>query len=213
MEKNLMLQDVLFEVRKAYRLVAVYQRRILDMARFIQDHFSEQGYKPYWYLHKYDLKVTSTGASVPTDRWSLDMLPLYNGLSMLYIPKLADANPKKDELLLEIRFDNDDGFEEPNSREPKVENFKPAEECTSKLWLCVFGVLDVKNNWLHNVYNTTEWPISGEIHINEIEKTWSAGKYYDLSEIVDQTKLIDVINDFKFFVDEKKKIILSEYTA
>jgi len=202
MEMSTELNDALVEVRKAYRLVAIYQRRILDMAKIIQ---KELEYKPYWYVNtKYDVR----NRNVPTDRWSLDMLPLYTGLSMLYLPQQADSNcTKKEEWMLEIRFDNDSGFNKTDGNEPDPRLFAQPIECISQLWLCAFGTRadGEKTNWLNNVFNQTDWPKSGDISCNE--RTYAIGKHFDIATIGDEVALLKVIEDFKRLVLLKRSEI------
>lgn len=200
MATKLELKDALIEVRKAYRLVAVYQRRILDMAKTIQKSFD---YKSYHYESSH---YNVRGRAVPTDRWSLDMLPLYQGLCLLYLPQKADSNfTKNDEWMLEIRFDNDTGFIMSGSSEPNPTSFKSPEKCESRLWLCAFGTFrdESNTNWLNDVYNETHYS-DNEKNEWHNEKTYSIGKNYDLSAIADEPALNVVICDFKNIVESQR---------
>jgi hypothetical protein len=135
----------------------------------------------------------------------MDLLPLYNGLSMLFLPQKAESNyPKRDEWMLEIRFDNDSGFEIRGSQEPNPKDFKDPRECESKIWLCAFGVMeDSKEIYWLDVFNNIEWP-ADDNYLTKNGK-WAAGKYYNLSTIPDEKALITTIEDFNKFIDEKRK--------
>jgi len=202
MEVKHNLSETLTEVRKAYRLIAAYQRRLLDMAKVIQGHFD---YKPYWHYNtNYDIRSNR----VATDRWSIDMLPMYHGFLMLFLPQKADNNfPKKDEWLLEIGFNNDSGYKTNNNREPDPLEFDKPADSKSFMTLNAFGVVrDMKNtNWLNFVHKNTDWPSDEKIVQNMGYGTWAAGKSYDMAELVDENALMEKIIDFKAFIEEKKK--------
>ncbi|GEM_PF-2908968 len=199
------LKDALCEIRKAYRLIVVYQRRIMDMAKKINQGF---GFKPFFQVN---FKYNATGSKKPTDRPSIDMLPLYSGYCMLFLPQKGGVydhkNPKRSEYMLEIIFDNDTGFRNVYGEEPDPVSFADPGECETKLWLYVYGVTeDMKDtNWDTNVRQKLDWPKDGEHILNE--KLWAAGKSYDLSVIQDESALKMVIEDFKKFVNLKRQEI------
>jgi len=199
------LENVLCEVRKAYRLIAAYQRRILDMAKKIQNSL---GYKPYQHDHP-NIGLRPRGDNLPTVRRSIDMLPLYNDLYMLYLPPKAEVfSPKRDEWMLEVTFNNDTGFKIiNNNEEPDPLNFDDVESCTSRLWLCAFGVKKNMENtqWWSSVYCQIKKPTDNS-HV-DTEKLWAAGKSYNLAKIPDEKALNQVVDDFRGFVEGKRKEI------
>ena len=194
------LTEALVEVIKAYRLVAVYQRRILDIAKTIQLSLE---YKQYYYCNNdYDINKNNI---LPTEQWSLAMLPLYTGLSMFYYPQKADPNIQNiDEWMLEIRFYNDSGFDNQGGVEPKPENFDPPEECKSRMLLCAYGTKIAKEGfcWRDNVLNITDYPVDGDM--KEEPETYSIGRHYDLALIGSEADLNIVIDDFKKLVKTKR---------
>lgn len=196
------LEKALCDVRKAYRLVAAYQRRILDMAKKIQDMLE---YKPCTFDHPY---ISLRKQSIPSSRWSIDMLPLYNDLYMLYLPQKGDFNHAKiDEWMLELVFVNDTGFKIVNNEEPDPLNLESPENCCSRLWLRAFGIKEAMENahWWAEVHQKIQWPDDGQSC--ETEKLWAAGKSYNLATIPDEQALERVIAEFKQFVDGKRKDI------
>lgn len=67
------LQQTLNDVRKSYRLLALYQRRILDTVKFIANHYNLQ-------LQSGHSKFSNTakkGRGVQFDQWSWDWLSMY----------------------------------------------------------------------------------------------------------------------------------------
>lgn len=201
MEVKHNLNETLTEVRKAYRLIAAYQRRLLDMAKVIQGHFD---YKSYWHYNtSYDIRSNR----IATDRWSIDMLPMYHGFLMLFLPQKASHDfPKRGEWMLEIRFDNDSGYKMNNNREPEPLEFDNPADSKSFMALNAFGVLkDMENmNWLNMVHRNTDRPSDEKIVRNAELWTWAAGKSYNIAELIDENALREKINDFENFIKEKK---------
>lgn len=199
---NSKLNDALCDVRKAYRIIVAYQRRIIDMAKIIQNSF---GYK-YFYRVNHNYNATGTGS--PTNRPSIDMLPLYTGLSMFFLPQESDPHsPKKNEWMLEVIFYNDTGFKNIYGQEPDITSFNDADKSESKLWLCAFGVIEDLNNmnWYDQVYQNTKWPEPGAHFVQE--KFWAAGKFFNLAKIPDEPSLNFAIDDFKRFVADRRKAV------
>jgi hypothetical protein len=200
MDQSLELKNALCEVRKAYRLIATYQRRILDITRIIQNTL---GLKPYCYDHNY---YNIRGRAFPTDRWSIDFLPLYNGMSILFLNEGADSNhPKVDDIMLDVRFENDTGFERSSTKEPRPEEFETSvEDSESKLCLYAFGVTeDMPNTNFYNIiWHQMEY--AGNEQYEEYEKFWNLGKSYDLSILPDEDSIKEMLEDFRALLKENK---------
>lgn len=202
MEVNNDLNNALCEVRKAYRLIAIYQRRILDMAKVIQKSFD---FKPYVYEnHDHNINIGGNGR-FPTERCSFDMLPMYPKISLLFLPQNADYNnPKANEFMLDIRFESDTGYKNNNKQEPKPEEFDDVDQSETKMYLYAFGVLENLNscNWYVNIWGCYEYPTLGELVVDG--DIWVAGKSYDLCTVPDENSLNILIDDFKKFVEDKQ---------
>ena len=126
------LQKALLDVRKAFRLLWLYQRRVLDIIHLITDKFNHEFYCWAPMGGKPPGRMTTD----PTDNWAWSMLPFYQ-LCLLYPPSDAIlGQPKKGEWLLEIGIQSDDGFpigEE--ETEPDPTQFPSVETCSSILSL------------------------------------------------------------------------------
>lgn len=191
------LVDALTEVRKAYRLVHKYQRRILDMTKFIVE---KMGYFPYWWDNEY-FDVRSN--RVPSERYAFDTMPLYVGTYMLF---LRQENPNKiepGEGLLDIQFEVDSGFKD-SKQEPDTSSFSKSSECESYLYLGAICSTENKDaNWLYNVYNETEYPEIGENQEGAIRQEGSYILFrnrYNLTAIKDEEDLLVIIEDFQLLI-------------
>ncbi len=191
------LNEALTEVRKAYRLVHSYQRRILDMTNYIKEHM---GYKSYWWNNEY-FTVRSNG--LPSDRWAYDNIPLYMGSGMLFLHEKIDYNKVLiGEGLLEIQFDVDSGFIKTKT-EPNTNDFKASEECSSYMYLgaiCGTEEHTLEINWLTSVFYKLTYP---EIKDSNIIYRIKEDKFilyrarYDLNLIKNQNDLTIIIDKFK----------------
>src|SRR6266851_1847466 len=115
------LKNTLIEVRKAYRLIYLYQYYVFDIVRKIVEEFGNPKFY-CWDTQHYEKPPPLT--SSPLDRWTWDMLPTYD-LSLLFLSVGADTNRQRQgDWLLEIRVVADDGFELQGSTEPDPTKFR-----------------------------------------------------------------------------------------
>ena len=154
------LKGALVDVRKSYRLLWSYQRRVFDIIGLIASEMGQDFY--YWQVLHSDGPVRS--GTNPLKKWAWDMLPMVQA-SYLFLPSGADPNsPRRGEWMLEISVLSDSGFDEPKGgAEPDASDFPDAAECASTMslfaWYCKE---DCDVNWFNMVWNRMEWPKSDE---------------------------------------------------
>ena len=198
------LKEALTEVRKSYRMIHSYQRRILDMTNYI---IEKMDYKSYWWDNEY-FNVRSN--RLPSDRWAYDSMPLYMGSGMLYLHKDIDYGTVKiGEGLLEIQFDADSGFNY-SKAEPETSTFRDAEDCHSYLYLgAICGLKEEKKNWLDNIFYETTYPkvLESNIIYTSLQYPYILFRArYDLSEIEEENDLKRIIEIFQTkIIDELAK--------
>ncbi len=157
---NRSLSAALIDVRHAYRLLADYQRRCLDMVTLIGQQFPETQF--------YNWTSTNGVATAPLARvdprtfWGWNFLPLYQP-SILFVPQDGGrSHPGVGDWLLEVRIVTDTGWELGNgSSEPEASSFKPAEEAKSWLSIIIFKCIEEVpegHNWFHQVWGNAPWP-------------------------------------------------------
>lgn len=154
------VSSALLDVRHAYRLVADYQRRCLDMLTLIGQQFPDSQF--YNWKTSNDTAATPPARVDPRNFWSWNFLPLYQ-ISLLLVRNNGGGSfPQVGDWLIEVRIITDTGFEFHDPRiEPDAAKFAPIEACESKLSIMCFKcVTEVPegHNWLHHVWGGASWP-------------------------------------------------------
>jgi hypothetical protein len=149
----------LVDVRHAYRLLADYQKRCLDMLTLIGQQFPET---EFYNWKPSSLAPPPIARTDPRDFWSWNFLPLYQA-SVLFVPSSGGkSHPGVGDWLLEVRITSDTGWDMPDTRiEPDASNFVSVEASDSKLSVMVFKCVTrppSEQNWFHSVWANTSWP-------------------------------------------------------
>ena len=193
------LKEALIDLRKAYRFIWLYQRRILDLVKETASMFDLDFYG--WSPIHFE-RIGKLGTD-PTGKWAWDLIPLYCA-SFLYVqPSYNHRHRMQGEWMLEIGVNSDDGYD-PSSRknvEPNVSDFPPPEECNSLFGLyCWFSTKTVEgNDWfqLWDWNSDIEPPRDGKIIEYKNLQLKITGMEYDLHALKDKESLIQVVSDFK----------------
>jgi uncharacterized protein PM0109 len=198
-DMNLILQDV----RKAYRLLADYQQRIIELITFIKkeldiEHFSY--YFPNYYTLRYIDKIYNGESEI-----GLRFLPMMDFRLLLHKTKNISNNNvwqynfQKDDLFFEIYVASDDG------KEDKL----PICDSRSKIRIYIYKCLKYKrkNNWYHDVWEMSEYPEFGKVtpfqdKSGEIEYQ-IYGESLDLSEMYDEESVRSTLDAFRKRASEK----------
>ena len=153
--KDKALDEALCDVRKAYRLVWLYQRRVLDIAKVVADEFDGHEFR-WWSPAWFDPPGQRTKDL--TTKWAPDLIPAYH-FSLLYLPGDATPKPKPGDWMLEINFKADSGYLELESEEGDPTKFEAPERCTSTMGLYAWACTSSKvSDWYWSVWNVLEWP-------------------------------------------------------
>jgi len=120
------LQNQLADVRKAYRLLYQFQKRVLDILRLFEDEFSIEYYGGY--AHFSNQTPAASFGSLEDSAW--DWLNLY----------LHEFHFREEELRyryhinLSVFLVSDTGyFDTPNAEKNIIKTFVPADQATTKL--------------------------------------------------------------------------------
>lgn len=186
-------QEALYDVRKAYRLIFAYQRRILDSIRLLTQEY-EVLYGGPKFAGRPKFK------RFEFDRWSWDYLPLYQAIFKFRINK---------EFELSIYINADNGFflkDRGNHLDrTNLDRFEDAENSNSYITLIIANEhfnheqrVALNNKLITN--RITDDKLSGEHFI---------AKRYDLEDLIDVQSIKAVRANFKsycFSVDPSLKI-------
>jgi hypothetical protein len=156
MVTNEELSRALLDVRKAYRLLYLFQQRIMDLVAQLSGTLGQT----FWYWLPSGDDEAILGSKNPVERSTWKMLPLF-GASFLFLPPGVDPSspPRKGQWLLEVLLYLDDGQPDGGRREPNPVEFLDPAMCHSPI--CVFAFIvqeDIQGEWWRNVYKCSEWP-------------------------------------------------------
>lgn len=187
------------DVRKAYRLLWCYQRRIYDMVELVAAEFPAMRFY-YWQTQAADRPPTS-GAS-PLQRSPWGMLPLVRA-SFLYLPEDADNNVTcEGQWMLEIHLDSDTGY--PNdfkqgAPDPDPSTFPSVELSATTLviyaWYCT---KTTKQNWFNEVYSRLNWPEADGVLAESTKPAFRVvGKTFDLTTLATAEDITTAVASFR----------------
>lgn len=168
------IKNALSDVRKAFRLLWAYNKRIFNIVKHIRNDF---GFEHY-YMGK--LLGTTNSRSDFCEYWAWEALPLVTiGWTALRFNRNEDGSvlnrnghphyyPLAGEMLLHIFLISDSAFFDTmngtNKNEPNAVNFPPPDQCQSKLVLSVYvnNVDRVESmNWFDEIFtpcfNASKW--------------------------------------------------------
>jgi hypothetical protein len=200
------LNHALVDVRKAYRLIWLYQRRVIDIVRLITDAL---GYEFYAWDTTDIGRMSGSRTTDPFggDRWIWSTLPLYR-MSLLYLPPNLPANIQRSgEWMLEIFIESDTGAKaREDESEPPPTEFAPVEKSETVLklyaWHCS---ADGSRDWFSEIWKQLEWPdedckVTDEdpaIPVRVLRRS------FELSKLPDRASVDRAIEEFKALVSEK----------
>jgi len=151
------LDAALLDVRKAYRLIYLYQRRVLDLCEEIKKALSGNLDFYYW--------IPSSGVSLKRfdhspcmqDAWAF--LPLYD-FCALYLPHGGHYEElKAGDWMLIVRISADSGKPDSPERDVDPRTFKDVPNCESTVRLYLYYCSQASTaNWYSKVFSDNQWP-------------------------------------------------------
>ena len=195
-EFNQVLQDV----RTAYRLIALYQTRVKDIVRYIMDNYQltyAGGYQ------KFSASNPRNGKSAKLNNYTWDWLPMY-----MYQFTAKEFKKDSDEYCFHVYHVADSGY---------FDQFGP-ERGPDRLNITAFGPVASSKTRLFFVLSRNDvkgWPYSkvlkNHLTANSIveisEGDWIA-KSFDIQKFFNEESAIDMMKDFDNFCFEHFKIKL-----
>lgn len=191
MQEN--LENSLLEVRKAYRLLYDYQKRILDLVSFIGGSFNREYSGGY---PKFSGPGPNNGRG-KLSLWAWDWLNMYY-YEFLFIPKKTKSGSQHFAIFLV----NDTGYyqikKDSEISKTKISAFENVEYSQSKLIFVVGENLwePFGKNWSSPAFILEEKGMKGE------EGNMMIFKGYPLSKFGDQSTAVDQLRDFERYCNE-----------
>jgi len=200
---NKELDNAFIDVRNAFRLLARYQSRVLDIVNYIRE---QTPYTDMWGLRRY-CNVISTRKNCPGDNyanlnvhrdmWSWDFL--YNYLFEYYFGGAKFGRKTIEMSVIQV---SDDGYYKSMANNPSptdISTFLPSDESNSylvftagwKAWLCD-NTEDDCNRFLHKFLRGSKDLC---VYIDEKEH-WAITKRYLMQRFSSQKETDKVLVDF-----------------
>ncbi|NIG56794.1 hypothetical protein [Chitinophaga sp. Cy-1792] len=188
------LREVLVDVRKSYRLLYFYQRRILDTIEFISNFI--QGGKIEGYA-SFSNQSPKEGATLDLKGWAWDWLNMY-----LYEFFFFENNIGKGDILrFGIAVQSDTGFFDSTGGISATDvAFYPDPSDAGTRLLFYIG----KNTWKPTPFSDLELDFFKKSETEYIEKSDNKiflSKAYNLEELIDEEHILSCLKDFKSFCD------------
>lgn len=131
------LTGALLDVRKAYRLSYLFQRRILDLVEQLSGMLGRR----FWCWLPAGMDEAIRGGVSPSEKNAWKMLPLHNA-EFFFLPPGAEPNasPREGQWLLELSITPDGGYTDGGRAEANPIEFTDPADCQSTIYLCAFIV-------------------------------------------------------------------------
>lgn len=186
-------ENVLEDVRKSYRLLALYQQRLLDVVKFVGNKYDRE-FSSGWAKFS---RPMGNGNRARIEAWGWDWLTLY-----LYEFNMGHRKIGEDEYWFKIVHQADTGYYDKNSAEKidktEIEHFENAAKSTSRL----FFVLS-KNTHGCPIANLLNHHLNSESNGVVHNGKWMAVPY-EMSRFMDEQSTNGVIEEFN-------KVVLSYF--
>lgn len=183
------LEEAFVDVRKAYRLLYHYQRRVLDLVKFIGDHL---GCK-YKSGHPKFSNASPRDGKGSLDLYAWDWLNMY-----LYEFHLGHLSVDGKKLAFSILLQSDTGYfdlHREGRSKLSVEKFVSPEASQTRLVLVV-GY----NTWKPAIFDDPNKYLNGnDSYISKKEEKVICVKAYNLSSFTNEESTLALIDDFNDF--------------
>lgn len=189
------LATALVDVRRAYRLLWSYQRRVLDSIALIAGQFESRTFATWQPM---DFYRPATPSVNPGDHWAADLLPMM-GADFFYLPQGRDRSlALPGQWMLAINITSDSGYtiDDP---EPDPGSFQSAEDCESVLLLYIVkSMADRPVRWVEDLWDPMEWPETYPASVPLQPSGLRAfGMQYDLAALGTSEDIRAAVIDFK----------------
>lgn len=190
------LDGALVDVRRAYRLIWAYQRRVFDIVRVVTDGFENHKFL-FWEPHEFE--PPPRRMSDPRAKWAWDMLPDYAFSVILYPIGGERGRPQEGQWMLEISIVSDDGYEPDDDVEPDATAFRDPSKCASSLNLCAWQCTSSRDiDWVADVYDQLYWPEKeGEVEEHADPPFRLIWRSFNLATLSDKPAIEGAVCEFK----------------
>lgn len=194
-ERNSKLSEALLDVRRSYRVIGAYQKRILGLIDYIGRSLPEAVFDG-WEPQKWDKPGRYILPS--DDKWSLDGLPFF-ALSVRFLLPENTIGSERFECAIDILHDADTGIDDVDfGKESDLSELKNPRETESVLYFC---------GWKSDSpFTRAEWRArygkpGGPTEDDVLQKLppgewWAFRKSYRIESLVDRADVDQAVAEF-----------------
>ncbi|WP_437291028.1 hypothetical protein [Sorangium sp. So ce406] len=141
-EKNLDLAGALADVRRAYRLLHAYHRRLCDLLQLTDEFLTERGFEfERWVPINVARLPQSTKPFFRPETWAWDLTPAYQ-VECVWWGSISGTHYK-----IHIHAIADTGYDDSRDGEPDPTSFRSAETAASELRIGLYRTRAKKPDW------------------------------------------------------------------
>lgn len=187
------LDEVFVDVRKAYRLLYLYQRRILDTIKFISNTLNKSVVGGY---PLYGGNTPRSGGKISLDALAWDWLVMFG-----YEFYFQDETINGDNYQFAISIQSDSGYDDAEAGVTlsMLERFLPVEESATRIYFYIG-----KNMWKQDVFDSA-WASDSHDefeHKEDVNKTFLS-KRFDLSDFRDEDSITECLQKVREYFRSK----------
>jgi hypothetical protein len=188
------LIKALVDVRKAYRLIYLYQKNILSTI----DRFAQEFSGSFYWWTPIEYSAPPQRGTDLTKRWAWDFLPLYS-TGILYTSGGDNNDHSPGDWLLSFELTTDSSFGAEEGEEPNPMDFEPAEDSETSiivsLWYCKKAIRNL--NWFYGIWNEKDYPEDDFEEFDTPKGLVCIKKEFSLEEMETEELIMDSVNRFK----------------
>jgi len=184
----------LVDVRKAYRLLFMYQKNILSTIEKFSGEFDAE---PCWWTPVHNYPPVQRSSNV-FERSAWDLLPLYSTGFLFKKSGTHMENHEPGDWLLSLELMTDSEYEWDRA-EPNPVNFEDAESSSSYLIASIFYCAKAleSQHWYYGIWNNEEYPEDGVDAYTTERNIVVVKKDIDLHELENENAIGAEVNAFK----------------
>lgn len=204
------LDSALTDVRKAYRLLWCYQKRVFDIVKLIAAEFDDMAFYNWRTLHAGSPSRSDSNPMSGRSTW--EMLPMVSA-SYLFLPGGTNHNATvTGQWMLEVLVESDRGFlDTEDGSEPDPASFEPAEKVESTIsifaWYCRG---ETSKNWVGGVWKVLPWPEGDSVKIDHADQPFTTFRRdFNLAALPDKDAVRAAVASFQATANEALGVSLA----
>lgn len=182
------VKSALADVRRAYRLLFLYHRRVADLiaeiASLMRCEFYYQAFRPQRH-------------GVYGQNWD-QALPMIRNC-FLFLPSGQETQElRTGDWMLAVLVHSDTEFPLDDAPDVSLAKLRPPEAAQSRLSLMVYrSMMDQERNWYHNVWLAAGWPKDGQVTVDIDGAIATYAMSFDLAGLTDSDAVKSQVTRFQ----------------